>query len=61
MRLRFAAPAAAACLIEASTNLVRWEVIGVATPGAAGEFEFEDPRAPAFERRYYRARASTGP
>lgn len=40
--------------IEASTNLVDWEAIGVATQGASGAFEFEDVTAAEFSSRFYR-------
>ena len=39
-------------LIEASTNLVGWEKIGVATHPQSGEFEFEDRSVSPY--RFYR-------
>lgn len=41
-------------IVEASTDLVTWERIGVARRNAAGEFEFEDSRASQFNGRFYR-------
>jgi hypothetical protein len=40
------------CIIQASTNLVDWEMIRVATEHAGGEFQFED--AGIRRSRYYR-------
>ena len=40
--------------IQASTNLLDWETIGVATNNAGGQFEFEDAQAAHFFNRYYR-------
>jgi len=42
------------CIIEASTNLVDWEMIGVATGGPEGTLGFEDSQAMRFARRFYR-------
>jgi hypothetical protein len=44
-------------LIEASTNLVDWELIGAGVPQAEGGFEFEDPRTSEFTHRFYRVRS----
>ena len=41
-------------IIEASSNLVDWEKIGVAAEGGPGEFEFEDTTAARMATRYYR-------
>jgi hypothetical protein len=46
-------------LIEASTNLVDWERIGVAEPLADGAFEFGDPQAAKYPSRFYRVGVST--
>jgi hypothetical protein len=40
--------------IEASTNLVHWEVIGTATTDQDGNVRFVDPASGQHERRYYR-------
>jgi hypothetical protein len=52
--LQFDAPQGFVYIIEASTNLVDWERIGVATNYAAGEFEFDDPNATQAPARFYR-------
>lgn len=54
VRLDFAGPAAASYIVEASTNLVHWEKVGVARPAGDGRFEFEDPREDEFPARFYR-------
>ena len=41
-------------VVEASTNLVDWEMIGVATERGKGTFEFEDANAAKFPNRFYR-------
>jgi hypothetical protein len=51
-RLQFEAAPGALYIIEASTNLVDWEKIGVATDN--GTFEFEDANAGLYRARYYR-------
>ena len=40
--------------VEASTDLVTWEAIGLATDQDDGTFAFEDHDATRFPRRYYR-------
>jgi len=41
-------------IIEASTNLVDWEMIGVAQDLGDGTFDFDDADAPRIPQRYYR-------
>jgi len=41
-------------LIEASTNLLNWELIGVATIQDDGSFAVEDQQAARFPQRFYR-------
>jgi hypothetical protein len=41
-------------IVEASTNLIDWEVVGVARPVAENEFDFEDVNSPRFGERFYR-------
>jgi hypothetical protein len=41
-------------IIEASTNLVDWEMIGVATDQDAGSFDFDDPASTHMPGRFYR-------
>jgi len=53
-RLKGEAAPGALYLIEASTNLVDWEKIGVADEYGPGEFEFEDPDAARLPARFYR-------
>ena len=43
-------------IIEASTNLVDWEKIGVTENDHTGLFEFEDPSSP-LTQRFYRVMA----
>lgn len=42
------------CVIEASTNLVDWEQIGVAVQCGPDEFEFEDANAARMPTRFHR-------
>ncbi len=53
-KVQFFAPAGSVCLVEASTDLVTWEAIGLATDQDDGTFAFEDHDATKFPRRYYR-------
>ncbi len=41
-------------IVEASTNLIDWQVIGVALDQGNGSFEFEDADAAKFSSRFYR-------
>jgi hypothetical protein len=52
--MQFDAPLAGVYRVEASTNFVDWETIGVAARRADGAFEFEDVNAGQFPRRFYR-------
>jgi hypothetical protein len=54
MRIHFAAPRGAICIIEASSNLVDWERVGVATRCEPDGFEFEDAQAHRMPARFYR-------
>jgi hypothetical protein len=53
-RIQFTAPQEFVYIVEASTNLVDWEKIGVATQSSTGEFEFEDPDLAQTPARFYR-------
>ena len=53
-RVQFAAPAGLVCLVEASTDLVTWETIGLAENQGDGTYAFEDVNASKFAGRYYR-------
>ena len=57
VQLRFEAAPGALHLIEASTNLVDWELIGAGLPQTNGVFQFEDSRASTFSQRFYRVRS----
>ncbi len=54
MRIQFSAQPARAYLIEASTNLVDWDKIGVAIEWAPGEFEYQESTVPPMPARFYR-------
>ncbi len=54
VQLHFTAQPEAVHLLEASTNLVNWEVIGVAREQGDGSFEFEDTNAARLPHRFYR-------
>jgi hypothetical protein len=54
--MQFITEAAGTYLIEASTNLVNWELVGVAAQRPDGQFEFEDPQTAQFVQRFYRVR-----
>ena len=53
-QVQFTAPEGLIYIIEASTNLVDWEKIGVATNAGSGEFHFEDPNTAQTPVRFYR-------
>jgi len=53
-RLKGEAAPGALCIIEASTNLVDWEKIGVATADGVGAFEFGDAQSAPMSTRFYR-------
>jgi hypothetical protein len=54
VELQFAANPGPLYLLEASTNLVDWEMIGVAHDRGNGSFEFEDSNAARSPNRFYR-------
>jgi len=54
MRIHFPAPRGATYIIEASSNLVDWERVGVATRCEPDGFEFEDAAAQRMPARFYR-------
>jgi len=54
VKVEFSAPDGWVYLVEASTNLVDWEKIGVAIQSRPGEFEFEDPGDVRLPTRFYR-------
>jgi hypothetical protein len=54
VRMEFSAPQGWVYLVEASTNLVDWEKIGVSIECGPDEFEFEDADATRMPARFYR-------
>ncbi len=54
LRMGFSAPQGFVYVLEASTNLVDWEKIGVATDCGFGQFECEDVKASQMSTRFYR-------
>jgi hypothetical protein len=53
-RVQFTAGTAATYIVEASTDLVNWEKIGIAVKSVEGQYSFEDLNSAKFPRRYYR-------
>jgi hypothetical protein len=54
VRLSFAGTPGQASVVQASTNLIDWETIGVATDHGDGSFDFEDTDTWRFSCRFYR-------
>jgi uncharacterized delta-60 repeat protein len=54
IHFQFSAPAGRVYIVEASTNLVDWASVGVATVCDDGSFEFEDADAARHPCRFYR-------
>jgi uncharacterized delta-60 repeat protein len=54
VKVRFFGPAGPRYVVGASTNLLTWEVIGLAEEQADGTFVFEDTDAARFPYRFYR-------
>jgi hypothetical protein len=54
MHLNFSGIQQQVYIIEASTNLVDWQMIGVAQDQGDGTFDFDDGDAPHMSARYYR-------
>jgi len=54
MQLKFSAPTGQVYFVEASSNLVDWEAIGVATQKPDGTFAVDDPDAATLLNRFYR-------
>ena len=59
-KVQFAAPTGPIYLVEASTDLVTWETIGLAEDQGGGTFAFADADAAKFPCRYYRIQQLTG-
>ena len=58
MQMKLSGPAGRVYLLEASTNLVDWEAVGVGTGQADGSFAFDDPDAATLSNRFYRVRVA---
>jgi hypothetical protein len=56
MQMKLSGQAGKAHIVEASTNLMDWEAVGVATVNEDGSFEFEDAEAAKHQCRFYRIR-----
>jgi hypothetical protein len=54
VQMQFTGDPARRYIVEASTNLVDWHIIGVVTSQTDGSFTFEDPQAKSFGQRFYR-------
>jgi uncharacterized delta-60 repeat protein len=54
VQMQFSGEPGPVYILEASTNLVNWEMIGVAVDHGDGTFTFEDPDAARFPNRFYR-------
>jgi hypothetical protein len=54
MKLRFRAESSQPAWVQASTNLIHWETIGLAEMQPDGTASFEDPQAGEHARRFYR-------
>ena len=54
MHLNFSGMHQQVYIIEASTNMVDWQMIGVAQDQGDGTFNFDDADAPQIPQRYYR-------
>lgn len=54
VRMEFAADSGRIYLVQASSNLMEWETIGVAREAEAGAFVFEDTEAARHPVRFYR-------
>ncbi len=52
--VEFIALGGQAYTIQASTNLLNWETVGVVIENLNGWFEFEDSSAPTYQSRFYR-------
>ena len=56
VQMQFSAEPGQLHVIEASSNLSDWEMIGVASVLGDGSYEFEDQQAARFGQRFYRVR-----
>jgi hypothetical protein len=66
MRIEFSAPRGPVYIVEASTDLLTWQKVGVAMNSGWDQFGFEDTQAPSSAVRFYRilvaeTHSSSGP
>jgi hypothetical protein len=54
MHIKLTGNSASVQLVEASTNLVDWVVVGTATQNTDGTYDFEDSNAVNLPYRFYR-------
>ena len=54
MQIQFDRGAGSISIVEVSTNLLDWKMIGVAKDKGDGSFDFEDADASQFTSRFYR-------
>ncbi|HOX57327.1 MAG TPA: immunoglobulin domain-containing protein [Verrucomicrobiota bacterium] len=54
VHIQFSGQPGAVYILEASTNFVEWQMLGVPEDKGNGTFEFEDPNAAIFPNRFYR-------
>jgi hypothetical protein len=54
IRMEFAGATGTTYAVEASTDLLHWEIIGQATQQPDGSFQFEDANSGKFSSRFYR-------
>jgi hypothetical protein len=54
LKLKFAGPKSRTYFVEASTNLLHWQYIGVAEALGDGTFRFDDPSVGMHSTRFYR-------
>jgi gamma-glutamyltranspeptidase len=57
IRVGYTNPSMANFKLFASTNLINWSWIGVATQSLSGTFEFVDPSTPNLRQRFYQLRS----
>jgi hypothetical protein len=53
----FSSTPVASFTVLVSTNLTNWTVLGPATEGPSGQYQFSDPQAADDAQRFYRVRS----
>jgi hypothetical protein len=61
MHIKLTGTSASVQLVQASTNLVDWVVVGTATQNADGTYDFDDSNAANLQYRFYRVVPLQGP